>query len=154
MPHAVDATIFPVCTDDVLSQLRDLHALDPIYVERKRDFLNLYTESDAVAATRAGQVIEYEVKISRADFTRDRHKLRNRIYSGEAPGARPNRFYYATAAEMITAVDLPPWAGWLELVAGKLIIRRKAPRMHRECHSVTVLMRLAVAMRERQRKRS
>lgn len=134
---------------NLLSLIRDMHASDPIFVERKRDFLNLFTESDAVAATMAGQVIEYEIKISRADYMRDRFKLRNKIYAGEKYGERPNRFYYATAAGIITEQDIPSWAGWLELDGGKLTLRRKAPKLHKDCHGVTVLMRLARSMRKR-----
>lgn len=126
-----------------------MHSDAPILVERKRDFLNLYTESDVVVATMAGQVIEYEIKVSRADYVRDRFKLRNKIYSGEQPGDRPNRFYYATLAGIITEADLPAWAGWYEFVDGKLTLRRKAPKLHRDCHGVTILMRLAAAMRRR-----
>jgi hypothetical protein len=134
---------------DLLGALREMHAGDPIFVERKRDFLNLYTESDAVIATMAGQVIEYEIKVSRADYVRDRFKLRNKIYSGEKPGDRPNRFYYVTPPAIITEADLPAWAGWYELLRGTLTLRRKAPKLHKDCHGVTVLMRLARAMRKR-----
>jgi len=144
-----DGALMVVGCRDLLGALREMHAGDPIFVERKRDFLNLYTESDAVAATMAGQVIEYEIKVSRADYMRDRFKLRNKIYSGEKPGDRPNRFYYATLAGIITEADLPAWAGWFELLGGKLTLRRKAPRLHKDCHGVTVLMRLAAAMRRR-----
>ena len=133
----------------LLGALREMHEGDPIFVERKRDFLNLYTESDAVVATMAGQVIEYEIKVSRGDFVRDRLKRRNRIYAGEIPGEKPNRFYYATAPGIITDADLPAWAGWYELAEGKLTLRRKAPRLHKDCHGVAVLMRLAAAMRRR-----
>ena len=136
-------------SSELLSALRLMHSGAPILVERKRDFLNLYTESDVVVATMAGQVIEYEIKVSRADYVRDRFKLRNKIYSGEKPGDRPNRFYYATLAGIITEADLPPWAGWYEFVDGKLTLRRKAPKLHRDCHGVTVLMRLAAALRRR-----
>jgi hypothetical protein len=138
-----------VSSGSLLGALREMHAGDPIFVERKRDFLNLYTESDAVVATMAGQVIEYEIKVSRADYVRDRLKRRNRIYGGEIPGDLPNRFYYATAPGIITDADLPAWAGWYELADGKLTLRRRAPRLRKECHGVTVLMRLALAMRKR-----
>ena len=135
---------------DLLGALREMHAGDPIFVERKRDFLNLYTESDAVIATMAGQVIEYEIKVSRADYVRDRHKRRNKIYSGEYPGMLPNRFYYVTPPDIITEADLPAWAGWYELLTrGTLTLLRKAPKLHKDCHGVTVLMRLARAMRKR-----
>lgn len=138
-------------TATILAALRALHSRDPIFVERKRDFLNLFTESDAVAASMAGQVTEYEIKVSRADFGRDRFKRRNRIYSGELPGVLPNRFYYATAADIITDGDVPSWAGWMEFdhERQEFVVRKKAPRLHRECHGVVVLMRLARAMRRR-----
>lgn len=138
-----------VCSMHLSRALRDMHHSAPIFVENKRDFLNLYTESDVVVATMAGHVIEYEIKITRADFTRDHHKHRNKIYSGERPGARPNRFYYVTAAGIITEADLPAWAGWMEWVAGEMIVKRKAPRLHKDSHGITVLMRLALAMRKR-----
>lgn len=142
-------TVPPPTADTVFAALRLHHAGDPIYVERKRDFLNLFTESDAVAATMAGQVIEYEVKVTRSDFIRDRLKRRNRIYGGEHPGDRPNRFYYATTPGIITEADLPAWAGWYELDGPLLTLRRKAPKLHADCHGVTILMRLARAMRAR-----
>lgn len=131
---------------DILETLREMHAGAPIFVERKRDFLNLFTESDAVVATMSGQVIEYEIKASRADFIRDRSKLRNRIYSGEIAGNRPNRFFYVTASGIITEQDLPPWAGWMQFSDGHLVLMRPAPKMHKDCHGVPVLMRLARAM--------
>ena len=150
MPDEPPPNAVPGTSEALLKALREMHAGDPIFVERKRDFLNLYTESDAVAATMAGQAIEYELKVSRADFVRDRLKRRNRIYSGELPGLRPNRFYYVTPSGIIGEDDLPAWAGWLELCGGKLVRRRRAPKLHRDCHGVTVLMRLAVAMRNRE----
>lgn len=138
-------------TGELLGCLRALHCTSPIVVANKRDFLNLYTESDFVAATMAGQVYEYEIKVSRRDFLKDRLKLRNRIYTGEAPGLRPNRFWYVTPDAILTAEDIPSFAGWLVLRNGVLEQVRRAPLLHRDCHGVTVLMRLARAMRERSR---
>lgn len=137
-------------TQDILAALRRRHAKDPIFVERKRDFLNLFTESDAVVATMAGQLIEYEVKATRSDFSRDAHKLRNRIYAGLQPGGRPNRFYYATARGIIDETCVPAWAGWYELIDGELVLRRKAPRLNKEVHDTVILLRLARAMRRRE----
>lgn len=135
--------------DSLLNLLREKHASAPIFVERKRDFLNMFTESDAVIATMSGQVIEYEIKVSRSDYLREASKRRSKIYSGLLPGRTPNRFYYVTPQGIITEADLPAWAGWYEVENGAFILRKKAPRMHRECHGVDVLMRLAKAMRQR-----
>jgi hypothetical protein len=124
----------------------------PIVVERKRDLLNLYTESDFVVATMAGQVYEFEIKVSRRDFLKDADKLRNRIYSDDPsirPGRKPNRFWYVTSAGIVGIEDIPSFAGWMEWEDGKLVQRRNAPLLQRECHGVEVLMYLARAMRNR-----
>lgn len=71
------------------------------------------------------------------------------IYAGEHPGDRPNRFFYATVPGIISESDLPEWAGWYELDGPLLALRRKAPLLHKGCHGVTILMRLARAMRHR-----
>lgn len=134
---------------DLLGALRVMHDGSPIFVERKRDFLNLRTESDAVAATFAGYVTEYEIKVSRADFIRDRGKLRYQIYSGTRKGRRPNRFYYVTSPGIIRENDLPEWAGWYEWDGTGLALRRKSPRLEKELLGIDVLMRLALAMRKR-----
>lgn len=136
-------------SNELLLCLRTMHSSSPIAVANKRDFLNLYTESDFVAATMAGQVYEYEVKVSRKDFFRDRTKHRNRIYSGEIPGRKPNRFWYVTARGIVTIEDVPAFAGWLEWQDGQLVQMRKAPLLHQGCHGIDVLMYLARAMRNR-----
>jgi hypothetical protein len=137
--------------NELLLCLREMHRKSPIVVERKRDFLNLFTESDFVAATLSGQVYEYEVKISRRDFLKDAEKTRNSIYALRQQGNRPNRFFYVTAPGVVTIDDIPGFAGWLEYDAttNQLIQRRKAPLLHPGCHGVEVLMRLALAMRKR-----
>ncbi len=136
-------------SNEILLALRRAHSKNPIAVANKRDFLNLFTESDFVTATMAGQIYEFEIKISRNDYTRDRLKLRNRIYAKEVPGLLPNRFWYVTPPGIVLTEELPSFAGLIELREGRLIPMRRAPLLHPECHGVTILMRLARAMRHR-----
>lgn len=126
-----------------------MHAKHPIAVENKMNFLNLFCDADFVAVTMSGVVIEYEVKISRSDFCRDKHKLRHEIYTGARPGFMPNRFFYVTAPDIITAGCLPDFAGWFEWGAGKLVLRKSAPVMTHTKHPPVILLRLARAMRQR-----
>lgn len=134
---------------DLMRALADMHVKSPIAVANKMAFLNRYCDADFVAVTMAGVVIEYEVKVSRADFLRDRHKLRHEIYCGAKKGKTPNHFIYATAPGIITEEDLPPWAGWIEYQNGEFVLKRKAPRMAKGPLSQVIMLRLARAMRRR-----
>lgn len=150
-----------VKTRDLLGKIRDLTSDSkrfPIAVCEKHDFLNPRVDADYVAVTKAGQIYEYEAKISRADFIRDFRKKRHKIYSGELTRqgrrelVKPNRFYYVTAPEIITEDDLPEYAGWYEFdpVPGRpLILRREAPRIRKEKHELKVFLQLAGSMRWR-----
>ena len=142
-----------VVCKELLGALRELVGHNPIVVTNKHSFLNLCSDADMVTASLSGHINEYEIKISRSDFTRDKHKRRTKIYSGEIPGLRPNRFWYVTAPQIITVECLPVWAGWLEWENGKLVERRKAPKLHPSVHEIKVLMRLAAAMRRHERLR-
>ena len=141
--------ISPITSRDLVSLLHAMHAQHPIAVENKMNFLNLFCDADFVAVTMSGVVIEYEVKVSRSDFCRDRHKLRHEIYTGARPGFMPNRFFYVTAPDIITADCLPEFAGWFEWRGCNLVLRKPAPKMTSIKHTSAVLLRLARAMRQR-----
>jgi hypothetical protein len=142
-------TIPAVTSDTLLALLQKLHWDSPIAVANKMNFLNMYCDADFVAVSMGGLITEYEIKISRSDFLRDRQKLRHEIYSMEKPGELPNRFYYATASGIVTIEDIPTWAGWMELEGGELRVRRQAPKMTHAKQPPTILLRLARAMRSR-----
>lgn len=133
---------------DLVKALRVHTARHPIGVANKMSFLNLYWDADYVAVTASGQVYEFEIKVSRADFVRDRHKYRYRVYNGEKRGPRPNRFWYVTVPGIVRG-DLPKWAGWLEWENRRLTERKKAPLMWRGRHRVKTILCLAKAMRKR-----
>lgn len=122
-----------------------------ISVANKMNFLNLYCDADWVTASMSGIISEYEIKVSRADFLRDKKKLRAKIYGNERPGNKPNYFWYVTAPGIITEEDLPSYAGWLEETNGNLVERRPAPKMSTIKHGMITILRMAKAMRKRYR---
>ena len=92
-------------------------------------------ECDVCEITKAGYMVEYEIKMSRADFKADAEKRRNPIYywdghhlavpevqhtkwkrlaSGDPFG--PVRFYFVTPVGLLHLGDIPLWAGWIEAV--------------------------------------
>lgn len=113
-------------------------------------------ECDLFEMTPARAFREYEVKLSVADFRRDRGKERE-IYRtwaerdqprkflnkhsliAAADPRAPSQFYYVTQEGLLDSETLPTWAGWIELYqsegAGKNAqyferVRVKAPKIH------------------------
>lgn len=122
---------------------------------------NLYVfgwESDKLIETRSGLIYEFEIKISKADFKNDfskedKHKtLKGWKYSNlvEEGGLlhlhfekKPNYFYYAVPEGMITADEVPEYAGLIYILPegatsdmnGKYVFNRfyivkNAPKLH------------------------
>lgn len=130
--------------------IRRHRAKDPIGVARKMGFPDNRSDADYVTVTNSGQVYEFEIKCSRADFLRDRHKHRFKVYEGKRKGRKPNRFFYVTAPGIIEEKDLPKWAGWIEFNPHLgLVVQRQAPVLWKGKHDVKLILRLARAMRER-----
>lgn len=108
-------------------------------------------ECDAMEVTKAGYMVEYEVKISVSDFhadalkNRDRefkpglglvrcdHKKHDLLAAGDARG--PARFYFVAPKGLLTLDIIPAWAGLLEVAQhGRWIVSheaKKAPQLHR-----------------------
>jgi len=95
-------------------------------------------ECDVFELTRSGYGVEYEVKVSHADFLADSKKQRTRTRrKASASGAYltetvtsnkhalleshaevgPSRFYYVAPAGLISRAELPAWAGLIEATA-------------------------------------
>jgi hypothetical protein len=96
-------------------------------------------ECDLFEITEAGYFREYEIKVSRSDFLRDRHKARTEwlpdpdnpfrlkrlrsnvtkhglLEDGSTRG--PSRFWYVTPAGLISRDEVPRWAGLIEMKKG------------------------------------
>lgn len=104
-----------------------MKAEDVIYLFRKRIFEhseftvpNVYffgdknkTESDIIAVTKSGYLVEYEVKISRPDFLADRKKTKWKFYKFHYDKA-PKFFYYILPKGTAEVSEVPDFAGLIE----------------------------------------
>ena len=121
---------------------------------------NLYVfgwESDKLIETRSGLIYEFEIKISKADFKNDfknkedKHKVLKspqyaQLFEEYFPirtDKKPNYFYYAVPEGMITADEVPEYAGLIYILPegamsdmnGKYVFNRfyivkNAPKLH------------------------
>jgi hypothetical protein len=109
-------------------------------------------ECDVCHVTESGYFREFEIKMTRADFRIDADKQREifpRPYgepakfenkhallaAGDPRG--PSAFYFCTPRGLLTEIDIPLWAGWIEVsrtFGGNPYVRtlKKAPRLHRQ----------------------
>jgi len=107
-------------------------------------------ESDIIALTGAGYVVEYEIKISRGDYRRDREKKRHRILlshvktadGGMRSAKFPCRFFYACPPGLISEDSLPPYAGLVYVTPSGIKRQSDAPRLNkskaRKSHRTTL----------------
>ena len=94
-------------------------------------------ESDLLAISPAGYLVEYEIKTSRGDFLADQRKKRHRtLLSWEAresnarSGSVPSRFLYAVPRGFVDVDDLPPYAGLLYAKPPSTVSKvQSAPRL-------------------------
>lgn len=95
-------------------------------------------EADIASVTKAGYVHEIEIKISRADFARDKKKEWKHFCLQESRTlprnyTTPNYFWYCTPEGI--EIDVPEYAGWLVVApwgkAQHIVTEHKpAPRLH------------------------
>lgn len=96
-------------------------------------------ESDYLAITKSGYVYEVEIKISRADFSNDfKHKenkhllLESDTMIKTHPQGCPNYFYYAVPDGLISADEVPKYAGLMYLHPWGVNIVKEAPKINDE----------------------
>ena len=111
-------------------------------------------ECDLLAITKASYMYEYEIKLSRSDYFNDAKKgkppehlkkyyARYDIDGGKtkhqslSEGSKngPSKFWYITPENLISAVEIPDFAGWITFIERINYIifteRIKAPRLHK-----------------------
>lgn len=142
----------------IVEALRKHTYKHPIAIGDKMAFLNTYVDADFCAVTSSGQVYEWEIKVSRADFLRDFKKRRHRIYSGEFddhPHVRdrkkPNRFWYVAPPGIVRDGEIPEWSGYMECDpdSKELTIVKKAPLLWKGQHDLRDILKIARAMKRR-----
>ena len=155
-----------VTSKDIVAELYRYTSRHPVTLTEKLAFLNCYVTADFVAVTKAGQVFEYEVKVSRTDYLRERKKRRHAIYSGGKPHLdrrpKPNRFWIVAPPGVVKPKDEDPddllgYAGLIEYdhaapEGSRLTIRRKAPTLRKESFAWDEISCLAAAMKARRPK--
>lgn len=112
-------------------------------------------ECDLWAVTKAGFAVEFEVKVSVADFRADAKKgpdererqrydlakperqanweIRTKHQRLAAQDPRgPSRFFFVTPPGLLDGQPIPPWAGWIT-ISDRLrpTVIRDAPKLHR-----------------------
>lgn len=106
-------------------------------------------ECDLFSVTRAGFMVEHEIKISVADFRNDAKK-EGRHYDREArellirnkhaqlalaDPKGPARFFYVVPEGLVGAADVPEWAGLIHMQVSRYGLRpetvKEAPKLHR-----------------------
>jgi hypothetical protein len=101
-------------------------------------------KGDVMEVSAAGYLTEYEVKLSRNDFARDRRKLlvlRDDIWVPKHQLLRerdvrgPNRFFFCAPYGLLNPDAIPEWAGLCELLRGndghyRPFVRKDAPLLH------------------------
>lgn len=117
----------PIKTDDILNALIAT-ADDKIwatelaspYGNNRVDFWTLQP-----AASQGFRAVAHEIKISRADFSRDNDEKQSFAL------AWSDRFYYVTPPALIKKTELPAYAGLYEFDGKKFSVLRKAPRRNK-----------------------
>lgn len=107
-------------------------------------------ESDYLYITKSDYSYEIEIKISRSDFFNDKkkeekHKILEgkyeiKKYEKEYP-QRPNYFYYAVPKDLVTAEEVPEYAGLLYIVDyyPYVEIIKQAPKIHSDKFDIVKL---------------
>lgn len=121
-----------------------------------------FAECDVVSISQSDFVYEFEVKISRADFKKDAHKVIKHHYLNETYQNHihkkyrtrkinhlPNYFTYVCPNNMIKLDEIPKYAGLIYIFNNKLKVIKKAPILHRGKAEIKLLKRIARTLTER-----
>lgn len=117
-------------------------------------------ETDFLAVKTNGYTYEIEIKVSRSDFLADFKKIdKHNVLSGKTNRKfKPNKFFYICPTGIITAKDLPPYAGLMYIdYYSQITTVKEAPFLHKEILEVEKPLAMKFYMRWRkevaQRKR-
>lgn len=122
-------------SEDSIQKL--LYYKEPIITNPKYVTIGLFMfvwESDYMAISRSGYTYEAEIKISHSDFLNEAKNKKEKlsVLCGERKGKRPNYFYYVCPTEIISAEELPDYAGLIYINDSKFKVIVEAPKLHKE----------------------
>ena len=141
----------------------------PVYL---KNYTNKgFNEADVFGISGAGQMYEFEIKISRSDFLSDfknkqhKHRLfneRNALYTynvwkkGKMTDATydlivlPNRFYYACPDGLINKNELPDYCGLIYIdEGGKYTEIKSSPLLHHHKANEIIYINIATILSQR-----
>ena len=93
------------------------------FCPRVHNFFGMKSESDVIAINPNGYLVEIEVKLTKADFIKDKDKIisisrkrinKHRLYE---QGGGSAMFYFVAPKGILTIDDIPEWAGLIEVVS-------------------------------------
>ena len=101
-------------------------------------------ECDLLSITQAGLLHEWEIKLSKSDFKRDKVKVAKHKRLASRKGWIPSYFWYVTYK--LDGLDIPDYAGWIEFANSEFIVRKNAPRLHDRKASLGVYKRISTSL--------
>lgn len=123
----------------------------------------LVGQQDMISVNGRGMLIEYEIKISRADFKRDAKKGKGETFTSLVRNLSsfmpepcdvdrvPNQFYYVVPAGLIGGNEVPNYAGLIEIANDKMAIMITAPFIHKVKHdALKILKKVTTLYQQRQ----
>lgn len=132
-----------------------------------------YAEMDVSAVNSSDYILEYELKISRSDFTKEKNAIENKpngdkqkrikhkymkyVYKNKSLKKWktkikkiPNRYYIVCPLNMIKIEEVPDYSGLIYVDNDKYIEIKKAPLLHKEKINTKTITRFAKTLCERQ----
>lgn len=101
-------------------------------------------QQDLLAVTSTGLVVEYEIKVTRSDFFRDKVKGKDQYFKmvDIVPDRIPNKFYYVVPIGLVEVDEVPDWAGLIYITENLVPYSKKAaPLIHKHKHDLQKIYR-------------
>jgi hypothetical protein len=96
-------------------------------------------ESDFFSVSESGYVYEVEIKVTRGDYKDDFNKTNKHLLLAEGKDyiqniKRPNKFFYACPKGLLNTIEIPEYAGLIEITSPDeiAVVVKEAPFLHRE----------------------
>lgn len=93
-----------------------------------RNVKNIFSdwEHDVISLSESGMLYEFEIKISRSDFLKEKYKERKwTTYQAPIHKKTPNYFFYVCAENLIKVDEIPAFAGLIYVIGDKLVVQKK-----------------------------
>ena len=107
------------------------------------------SEHDVLSVNKSEYSYEFEVKISRQDFLKDKKKvLKHTMLENKVEDRCPNYFYYACPPGLISVDEIPEYAGLIYVSEEEIETIKRAPLLHRKKCDLKRVMLLALRLHQ------